>query len=151
MKIVRDRQIAEDVAQEAYLRTRRALENGSIEHIESFLRQTARNLALDHQRHRKMRAAYEADGVAENFLQNIPDSMPSIEAVLLDRERFQALRAALSGLPERTQKVMVLSRVEEWSNRKIADHLGISERTVFNDLKLALAHCRATLVRFDRG
>lgn len=149
MKIVRDRQIAEDVAHEAYLRTRRALENGSIEHIESFLRQTARNLALDHQRHRKMRASYEADGVTEDLLQNIPDSMPSIEAVLLDRERFQALRGALSGLPERAQKVMVLSRVEEWSNRKIAEYLGISERTVFNDLKLALAHCRATLARFD--
>lgn len=149
MKIVGDPQTAEDVAQEAYLRARRAIENGSIDHIEAFLHQTARNLALDHQRHRKMRSTYEADGVSDDFLQNIPDNVPSIEAAILDRERFHALQKALSGLPERTQTVMRLSRIEEWSNRKIAEHLDISERTVFNDLKLAMAHCRETLARFD--
>lgn len=149
MKIVGDPQTAEDVAQEAYLRARRAVENGSIEHIEAFLHQTARNLALDHQRHRKMRSTYEADGVSEDFIQNIPDNVPSIEAALLDRERFQALQKALGGLPQRAQTVMILSRIEEWSNRRIAEHLDISERTVFNDLKQAMAHCRETMARFD--
>jgi RNA polymerase sigma factor (sigma-70 family) len=149
MKIVGDPQTAEDVAQEAYLRTRRAIENGSIEHIEGFLQQTARNLAFDHQRRRKMRLAYEADGISDDLLQNISDDVPSIEAVLLERERFQALQGALSGLPQRAQTVMSLSRIEEWSNRRIAEHLDISERTVFSDLKLALAHCRETLARFD--
>lgn len=149
MRIVGDPQTAEDVAQEAYLRTRRAIESGPIEHIEAFLQQTARNLALDHQRHRKMRSEYETDGLGEDVLQNIPDNVPSLEAALLERERFQTFRTALAGLPERTQTVMILSRLEEWSNRRIADHLGISERTVFSDLKLAMTHCRETLARHD--
>ena len=40
--------------------------------------------------------------------------------------------------------------MEEWTNARIAQHLGVSERTVFNDLKLAMAHCRDALARSDR-
>ncbi len=149
MRIVGDRQTAEDVAQEAYLRARRAIESGPIEHIEAFLQQTARNLALDHLRHRKMRAEYETDGLGEDALMNVPDNVLSLEAALLERERFQAFRKALDGLPARAQTVIVLSRLEEWSNRQIAEHLGISERTVFSDLKLAMTHCRERLARLD--
>lgn len=149
MRIVGDPQTAEDVAQEAYLRARRAIESGPIEHIEAFLQQTARNLALDHQRRRKMRAEYETDGLGEDVLQNIPDNVPSLEAALVERERFEAFRKALDGLPPRAQSVMILSRLEEWSNRQIAEHLDISERTVFSDLKLAMAHCRERLARLD--
>ena len=149
MQIVGDRQTAEDVAQEAYVRARRAIESGPIEHVEAFLQQTARNLAIDHQRHRKMRSEYETDGLGDDVIQNIPDNVPSLEEALLERERFQAFRKALEGLPSRAQTVMILSRIEEWSNRRIADHLGISERTVFSDLKLAMAHCRETLARLD--
>eukprot|EP01035_Chromulina_nebulosa_P049783 gene49783-67601_t len=58
-RIVRDRQVAEELAQESYLRVRSAIEAGPIEHIEAFLHQTARNLALDHERRRKTRSRYE--------------------------------------------------------------------------------------------
>jgi len=149
MRIVRDPQAAEDVIQEAYVRTRGAMENGSIEHIEAFLHQTARNLALDYQRRRKMRSSYELEGLGEDVIGRIPDTMPSIELALLERERFKAFRRALQGLPTRAQTVMILSRLEEWSNRRIADHLGVSERTIFNDLKMAVAHCREFLAKLD--
>lgn len=149
MRIVGDRQTAEDVAQETYLRARRAMENGPIEHIEAFLQQTARNLALDHRRRRKMRSAYETDGLGDDLLLNVPDDVPSVETALLERERFRSFRKALDGLPPRAQTVLVLSRMEEWTNRRIAAHLGVSERTVFNDLKLAMAHCREALVRLE--
>lgn len=149
MRIVRDPQTAEDLAQETYLRARRAIDAGPIEHLEAFLHQTARNLALDYQRRRKTWSEIETDSADDTALRNVPDNAPSVEAIVLERERFETFRRSLAGLPERAQTVMILSRIEEWPNRRIAEHLGISERTVFSDLKLAMAHCRAALSRIE--
>lgn len=150
MRIVRDQQTAEDLAQETYLRARKAMESGRVEHIEGFLHQTARNLALDHLRRRKTRAGAEVEGLDERVLAGVSADIPSIEQALIEKQAFGAFQAALSGLPQRAQAVLVLSRIEEWSNVRIAEHLGISERTVFNDLKLAMAHCRDAMARLDR-
>jgi len=150
MRIVRDPQTAEDLAQETYIRARRAIEAGPIEHLEAFLHQKARNLALDHQRRRKRRSEVETDVPGDAVLRGVPEDVPSLEAAILERERFEVFRRSLEGLPDRAQTVMILSRVEEWPNRRIAEYLGVSERTVFNDLKLAMAHCRDALARLER-
>lgn len=150
LRIVGDAQVAEDLAQETYLRVRRAADAGAIEHLEAFLYQTARNLALDHRRRRRMRGGVEIEADAD-ALRNVADLVPSQEAAFIDRETVRMFQAALQGLPERARQVVILSRIEEWSNRRIAEHLGISERTVFNDLKMAMAHCRDSLARRERS
>lgn len=147
MRIVRDPQVAEDVAQETYLRARRAIDNGPIDHLEGYLHQTARNLALDHLRRQGVRKNVETEGVDGELLTEIPADIPSIEQAIIERQKLGIFSEALSSLPERAQRVLVLSRIDEWTNAKIAAHLGISERTVFNDLKLAMAHCREALSR----
>jgi RNA polymerase sigma factor (sigma-70 family) len=151
MRIVRDPQTAEDLAQETYLRATRAAESGPIEHLEAFLHQTARNLALDHLRRRRTRGSVEVDGLNDADVEMVPANIPTLETAIIERERFRRFRDALGALPERAQSVVVLSRIEGWSNIRIAAHLGISERTVFNDLKLAMAHCRDALLLLDRG
>lgn len=148
-RIVRDRQTAEDLAQDAYLRARKAFEAGRIEHIEAFLHQTARNLAIDYLRRRKTRGELDAVRPTETELSNIPADVPSLEAELIERERLRAFQGAMTQLPDRVQTVLRFSRIEGWSNAQIAEYLGVSERTVFNDLKLALAHCRDSLARLE--
>lgn len=149
MRIVRDRHVAEDLAQEAYLRAWRAHEAAPIAHPEGFLHQTARNLALDHVRRRRSRGAVEIDA-GEAAVSAVPDDRPSSETALIERERLTRLKEALAALPPRVQAVVVLSRMEGWTNARIAAHLGVCERTVFNDLKMAMGHCRSALVRLDR-
>ncbi len=149
-RIVRDRQTAEDLAQEAYLRAHSAIETGPIEHIEAFLHQTARNLAIDYLRRRKTRGETDRLRPSEEELRSVPADVPSLERAVIDRERLRNFQAALARLPERAQRVVRLSRIEGWSNPRIARHLGVSERTVFNDLKLGMAHCREALARSDR-
>jgi iron complex outermembrane recepter protein len=71
MRIVKDAQIAEDLAHDAYLRVHRAMESGPVEHLEAFLHQTARNLALDYQRRRRMRGAVELETESDDALLDI--------------------------------------------------------------------------------
>jgi hypothetical protein len=55
---------------------------------------------------------------------------------LIDKERLYLFERALMGLPERARKVLLLSRMEGWSYPAIAEHLGVSPGTVYNDVRL---------------
>ena len=151
IRIVRDQQAAEDVAQETYVRACKASETGHIEHVEAFLFQTARNLALNYKRHNDMRGRIERDDVSSADAENIASPYPSQESDLIHRQRLQLLNEAISKLPQRAQTAWMLSRIEKWPYPKIAEHLGVSPHTVFNDLKLAHAHCLEALARIDRS
>lgn len=151
MRIVRDSQAAEDVAQETFIRARQAMEQGPIDHIEAFLYQTARNLAIDFRRRRDMRGSIERSDVPEEDVENVAAPVPSAEASLIQSERLRLLNEAIKKLPERAQTVWYLNRVEKWSYPRIAKHLGVSPNTVFNDFKLAHGHCVAAMARIDRS
>lgn len=74
---------------------------------------------------------------------------PTPEACLMERQRLTALRAALAALPERAREVWRLSYVEGWSYARIAEDLGVSRNTVYNDMKLVMGHCRDVLRRVE--
>ncbi|MDH4983706.1 sigma-70 family RNA polymerase sigma factor [Hyphomicrobium sp. D-2] len=149
MRIVRDPQAAEDLAQEAFVRARQAVEARPIEHIEAFLHQTARNLALDHLRRRKTRDRFEGDDQADANIAAVEADVLDPEAECIERERFRVFLKVLAELPRQTQHIVMLSRVNGWSQARIAAHLGISERTAFNALKRAMAHCREAMIHHD--
>lgn len=150
MRIVRDPHTAEDLAQETYIRAKRAFDEGTVEHPEGFLHQTARNLALDHLRRANVRGAFETRDLEEATAENVPSQVVSIEDAIIERQRFSAFTEALQGLSKRAQAVLILSRIEDWPQHRIAERLGVSERTVFNDLKMAMAHCRDAMARHER-
>lgn len=151
MRIVRDQQVAEDVAQETFIRARQAMEKGPIHHLEAFLHHTARNLAIDFRRHRDLHGSIERDDVAEEDVENIAAPLPSPEAVLIQSERLRLLNEAIKKLPERAQKVWYLNRVEKMTYPEIAEQLGVSANTVFNDFKLAHGYCVAAMAKIDRA
>lgn len=151
LRIVRDRQTAEDLAQEAYLRACKALETNRIDHLEGFLYQTARNLALDHQRRRKVRERYEETGVSGNEIESVAFDAPSAEEAMIEQEQLRLFDEALCGLPERARKAWALSQLEGWTYARIAEHLGVSRNTVYNDIKLVMGHCHDVLARLDRS
>lgn len=136
MRIVRDATVAEELTQDAYLRARKAVETAQPRHMEAFLWRTARNLALDHVRWKKVRAGTEPlDGDADE----IADTSPSAEDQAIRREHLRMIGEALQSLPPRAQKVWVLSRIEGWPYPRIAQHLEVSPNTVFNDIKMVMA------------
>ncbi len=150
LRIVRDRHIAEDLTQEAYLRAHRAIQTGPIDHIEAFLHRTARNLALDHERRRQTREKYERTDAALVDVEQVATDAPNALDILLDREREQVLDAALLSLPERPRQVWILSQLHGWSYAQVADHLGVSRSTIYNEAKFVLGHCHDALARLDR-
>lgn len=64
------------------------------------------------------------------------------EAHIQDEELQQELDQYLNQLPKRCKEIFHLSRVEHLSNQDIADRLGISKKTIENQLTVALKHLR---------
>jgi len=151
LRIVGDRSAAEDVLQESYLRAHNAAETGAIENIAAFLHRTAQNLALDHVRRRQTRERFEVCPADAMVSSEIPSDTPSAEEHVIQQQRFRIFQQALADLPERSQKIWQLNRVEGWSYPKIAEHLGVSQGTVFNDMKHAMGHILDRLARSERS
>jgi len=149
-RIVRCEQTAEELAHESYLRVARALTQKPVEHIQAFLYQTARNLALDHLRHEGVRRRVEIAPAEDGTTLDIAAEAASPETEAIDRQRLTLLEAAMGTLPERTREAMVLNRIHGWPYPKIAAHLGVSPNTVYNDIRLAMAHCLETIARAEK-
>lgn len=151
MRIVRDPQAAEDLAQETYIKTKVALDKRPIDHLESYLYQTARNLALDHQRRRKFRERFEHSGYTPEDVESVATEAISAEDEIIERERQRLFEGALEEVPDRARKAWALSHLDGWNYQEIADHLGVSRNTVYNDIKAVIGHCRDALARLERG
>lgn len=151
LRIVRDQNTAEDLAQETYLKVHKALEAKSIDNVESYLYQTARNLALDHKRKVKFREQFEDLDRDEYGINNVASDDISVEEQILEAERQRIFEMALGELPLRARQAWSLHQIEGWTYQEIADHLGVSRNTVYNDLKLVLGHCREALSKIEKG
>ncbi len=151
LRIVRDVPTAEDVIQESYLRACNAVQKGPIDNIGAFLHRTVHNLALDQIRRRRTQERFEAPASDTADPLEVACDTPSVEDRLLHRERLAQFMGAMEALPERARRVWVLNRVEGMSYPQIAAHLGVSQGTVFNDMKLAMGHFVDALSRADRG
>ena len=121
--VLRHREDAEDVAQEAFARAFRSF--GQLrdrERFRAWLVRTAWRLALDRRRGDRRRIAREA--VVE------PQPESSAEQVASTRERASHLWSAIDELPDKLRVVIVLSGIEGHDTRELAALLGIPEGTV---------------------
>lgn len=139
LRIVTDEAMAEDLAQEVFVRLwekRHQLEiRGS---LKGYIRRMAINESLGYLRKHKK---YTITEVQE---QHSP-SIISGEDAYLDGELADQIQAAIETLPPRCKTVFVLSRFEELSYREISERLDISPKTVENQISKALKLMRTAL------
>lgn len=141
---------AEDLLQETYLRVTRALRERPIEHLEPFVFQTARNLALDHLRARRAQARNLVDDVPEQILHNVAAPSSSAEDAAHAEQLLTRLSISIGQLTARQQRIFILSRLHGASYLEIAEQLNFSAITVQKELKLIMAICVGVANRLNR-
>lgn len=100
----------------------------------AFLLQVARNVFLNGYRQNRNRAALEHPLLATRTQTTAADQIETI-----------VLKDIILGMPEKLRDVFVLSRFGAMTQQQIADHLGISLKTVEWRMTKALAYCVAQL------
>lgn len=133
-RIVGDRDTAEDLTQEAFMRVMHREERHP-----GYLFRTAQNLAFDHLRAQRVRQRY-----AEEQWQADAEESPSLEDEAAHSEALQRQLATLATLPERARRVFLLNRLDGLTYADIAQQLGVSVSTVEKDMIRVLKACSAT-------
>lgn len=149
-RMVRNPSTAEDLLQETYLRVTRALGERAIDHLEPFVFQTARNLALDHLRANRIHARTIVDDAPLADIYNVVAPDAALEDAAHANRVLQSLNASLEKLTPRQQKIFTLSRLNGCSYLEIAEQLGVSASTVQKELKLIMAICVGVAARLER-
>ncbi|WNB77792.1 RNA polymerase sigma factor [Methylomonas koyamae] len=140
---LRCRETAADLSQEAFVRLCRSGDLSQVGNLKAYLFRTAQNLLFDHYRSQNVRNAAIADW-AEPTLPDAPD-LRCAETVALGEQALDSLIGSLAQLSPLCQRIFYLNRFEGLKQREIAEQLGISVRTVEDNIKRALLHCAQTL------
>ena len=128
--VLRHREDAEDVAQEAFVRAHRSF--GQLrdrDRFRSWLVRTTWRLAIDRIRNEKRRVA------REQAVEASPE--PSVEQLAVSRERSRALWRAIDELPEKLRMATVLAAIEGHDIAEVARLLEVPAGTVKSRLFLA--------------
>jgi RNA polymerase sigma-70 factor (ECF subfamily) len=130
--VLRHREDAEDVAQEAFAKSYRAFRQlRDRERFRAWVVRMTFRMALDRQRANRRRAAREQD-------RDHPAQMVATASAAHDeRERAEQLWRAIDELSEKLRLVVVLASIEGYNLREVGSLLGLPEGTVKSRLFLA--------------
>lgn len=136
-RIVGNWAVAEELIQDTYVNVISRNGTGSgIDQPEHYLARAARNLALNHVRHRQQGVEIE---MKEETRGLIADTAPSPERICLYRGELRHLLSVLALLTPRRRQVFALHKFEGLSYDEIARKLDISRNTVMVQMVNALA------------
>ncbi|SDM48936.1 RNA polymerase sigma factor [Kriegella aquimaris] len=137
--ILSDGEIAKDVVQEIWVELWKSKENKVIVNFEAYIFKAVRYGCFKYLRDNKFNA------VQLYVIDSLQLSNHDVENQH-DLEETQIVIAnSLKELSPRCQQIFRLSRIEDNSNEEIALHLGISKRSVENQVSLALKAIRENL------
>jgi RNA polymerase sigma-70 factor (ECF subfamily) len=129
---LRDRDAAEDVAQEVLRRTLEALRAGRVENLAAlpaFLFQTARHICMHHGRSAQRQAHAMERSVDPGDPAERPDTYDPV-AALIDEERRSMVRKAMAVLGDADREILRLSFMDGLDAEAIGIRLGITPGAV---------------------
>lgn len=141
LQFLKSRQDAEDVVQEAFIRLwmhrDRIISESS---LKSFLFVTTRNLLITRFNRNLSSPTFE------DYLEYC-NVVGSEDVSRIEYEEFlENLNRCIDELPPHQSRVVRMSKIEQLSNREIAEILGINEQSVKNNLSLGLKYIRSKLI-----
>lgn len=147
--MVRNRDIANDLFQETFLRIIAAMQNrrGSYTQQGRWLgwaMRIARNAALDHLRSRKkwQDVAPQGDDDELSFWDRLPDGEPRADLQLHRLEQGDWLEACIDRLPPEQREVLLLRHESDLTFREIAELTDCSINTALGRMRYALLNLR---------
>jgi RNA polymerase sigma-70 factor (ECF subfamily) len=146
--------VAEELAQEVFLRVYRSRETYNAEaKFSTWLYRIATNLAVNHARDTRQERPETSVSLDETDEESglsldVADASPNVEQNILRRERLAAIRRHVDALPERQKLAVLMHKYQEMDYRQIAAVLKLSESATKSLLFRAYETLRERLKEF---
>jgi RNA polymerase sigma-70 factor (ECF subfamily) len=140
-----NRQVAEDVVHDAYVRVLERSSETPIEQPRAFLYRTALNLVIDGHRRNALRQVESLEVLDSEERYFAPSPQSSMD----HGQRLDMLQRALAELPPLCRESFLLRKLEGLSHPEIAERLGISRSLVEKHIVNAMKHCRVRVRQWD--
>jgi RNA polymerase sigma-70 factor, ECF subfamily len=132
-RMVHNQAIAEELAQEVFLRVYRSRETYRAEaRFSTWLYRIATNLGVNHARDTRYERTAQTVQLDEpdpetGTTPDLADAVPTVEAQMLRRERMNAIRQHVMALPERQRTAVLMHKYEGLDYKSIGEVLKLSE------------------------
>ena len=132
-RMVHNEAVAEELAQEVFLRVYRSRESYRAEaKFSTWLYRIATNLAVNHARDTKYERTaqtleLDAPDTESGATPEVADSELNVEQRMMREERMAAIKAQVSTLPERQRMAVLMHKYQEMDYRQIGEVLKLSE------------------------
>src|SRR5579863_6439891 len=146
--------VAEDLAQEVFLRVYRSRENYEASaKFTTWLYRIASNLAVNHARdtrHQRPENTVSLDEPDQEtgLTMDVPDNSLTAEENIVRRERLAAIRQRVQALPERQRIAVIMHKYQQMDYHQIAEVLKLSESAIKSLLFRAYETLRVQLKEF---
>lgn len=145
-RIVHNTITTEDIVQDVFLKIWQKRNDLNIQiSLKAYLHKMAINAALSH-----LRKKYNTSSIDDASPQQMKKH--AFKEVATQNMEFKELEMqvndAINELPPKCREVFILSRYEELSYKEIAQEMGISPKTVENQMSKALKHLRKKLAPY---
>lgn len=153
-RTARNAAVAEDLAQEVFLRVYRSRESYEASaKFTTWLYRIATNLAVNYTRDTRHERAENTVSLEEpdqntGLTVDVPDDSLTVEEMMLRRERMAAIRRRVQALPERQKMAVIMHKYQQMDYRQIADILKLSESATKSLLFRAYETLRTQLREF---
>lgn len=140
LHIVGDESVAKDIVQEIWVKLWQNRETAKIENFEAYMNRAVKNSCYK----------YFRDTKFSKMQMDIIGELPLIVKSEVNKqhdldEALVHIKKGLRRLPKRCAQIFELSRFKQYSNEEIASELGISKRSVENQISLAIKSLKHTI------
>lgn len=149
MGMVRNREVANDLFQETFVRVIDAMHDRRGSYTRqgrwiAWVMRIARNAALDHLRSRKKWQDVPSgdDDDSASFWDRLPDEAQAADIELHNKEQYEMLDACIDQLPPEQREVVLLRQDADLTFREIAELSGVSINTALGRMRYALINLR---------
>ena len=142
-----DRDIADDIFQDTFIKVIKTLKSNSYNEEGKFLPWVMRishNLIIDHYRKNKKMPMFRE---TEDFsiFSIMSDNVPNIESQLITSQVESDLRKLIEELPEDQKEVLVMRMYQDLSFKEISELTGVSINTALGSMRYAIMNLRKVI------
>ncbi len=145
LMLVKDRQLADDIFQDTFLKIIRTIKAGAYKEEGKFIQfamRIAHNLVIDH--FRKEKRLPMADSVNKDYdlIDNAKYMDQSVEDKIVKEQVYDDIRKMIEYLPEEQKEVLNMRMYADMSFKDIADATNVSINTAIGRMRYAIMNLR---------